>query len=142
MESGLPRLWFNRECQWALYGAGCRLNKEDFAWESQIAVMVRRNRKLVITGAPAGKAGNHFFGGFMVHNDTEAKFTCLASTTSGGDTVVTLGHWSEDLEVGDQVKLYPGCARTVNACTNKFNNAANFGGFSKIPDRNPSINGV
>lgn len=142
MENSVPRLWFNRECQWALYGPGCRLNKASFAWESQVTALDRRNRRITVDGAPSGTAGNYFEGGFMIHNPTEAKFTCLAAGVAGGDTTITVGHWSEDIELGDQVVIYPGCARTVNACTNKFNNAANFGGFSKIPDRNPSINGV
>jgi hypothetical protein len=142
MESGVPRLWFNRTCQWALYGPGCNVVKASFDWESQIEALNRRTREVRITGIPAGTAADHFTGGYFSHNDTGAIFTALSATTNAGDTVLTIGHWSEELEVGDQVVLFPGCARTATVCASKFSNAANFGGFDKLPDRNPSIHGV
>lgn len=142
MEGGVPRLWFNRTCQWALYGQGCRLAKASFEWESQIASLDRARRKITLTGAPAATPANYFEGGFFVHNDTELKFTALAAALDSGNTVLTLGTWTDELEVGDQVVAYPGCDRTAETCAAKFSNAANFGGFSRLPDRNPSIHGV
>lgn len=142
MESTVPRLWFNRTCQWALYGKGCNLAKASFEWEAPIAALDRRNRTITVTGAPAATAADHFFGGFFTHNPTGATFTALSATVTSGNTVLKVGHWSEDLEVGDQLVLYPGCDRSAATCAAKFSNAANFGGFSRLPDRNPSIHGV
>jgi uncharacterized phage protein (TIGR02218 family) len=38
---------------------------------------------------------------------------------------------------GDAIAAYAGCARTVAACTDKFNNFPNYGGFPHLPGRNP-----
>jgi hypothetical protein len=142
MEGSVPRLWFNRTCQWALYGAGCGLDSTAFDWESQITALNQRNRQITVSGNN-GQVPKWFEAGFLEHNPTGGRFTIFGASINGSsDTVLTLGHWNGALEVGDQVVLYPGCNRTVNHCTNKFNNAANFGGFAKIPDRNPTIHGV
>jgi hypothetical protein len=34
---------------------------------------------------------------------------------------------------GDTFTAYPGCDKTQNTCTSKFNNLVNFGGFPYVP---------
>jgi uncharacterized phage protein (TIGR02218 family) len=34
---------------------------------------------------------------------------------------------------GDTFTAYPGCDKTQNTCTSRFNNLANFGGFPYVP---------
>ena len=97
---------------------------------------------MTITGVPGSTATDHFLGGYLIHNSTGQIFTMIGATGASGDTVVRLGHWIADFTAGDQVKLFPGCNRSTGHCTSKFNNAANFGGFSHIPDRNPTFHGV
>jgi hypothetical protein len=142
MQSGVPRLWFSRTCQHALYGEGCTLAKLDWKWESPIASIDRSNRQVTVTGKDGTTDDDHFTGGFLVHSDSGEKFTIVQADSSSGDTVLVLGHWSESLEVTDQLLLYPGCNRTTDHCTNKFSNGGNFGGFSRLPNRNPTLHGA
>jgi len=43
----------------------------------------------------------------------------------------------EGVTEGSTVTLWPGCARTMNACLNKFNNLDNYGGLPFLPSKNP-----
>lgn len=143
MESAVPRVWFNRTCQWALYGTGCGLNHASFEWATQIDATNRRARQITLSGRQAGMDSDHFRLGFMTHVASGETFTISHSAHTGAsDTLAVLGHWSASLEIGDQVKLFPGCRHNRNQCENKFNNLANYGGFSKVPNRNPSLHGV
>jgi hypothetical protein len=44
---------------------------------------------------------------------------------------------AQGLAVGAAVDMYAGCDRTLNTWHNRFSNAANFGGFPWIPQKNP-----
>ncbi|ELF9250511.1 phage BR0599 family protein, partial [Salmonella enterica] len=41
------------------------------------------------------------------------------------------------LQVGQPVKLYPGCDRTIATCDNKFANHLNYGGQPHMPGKSP-----
>lgn len=57
--------------------------------------------------------------------------------TAHSGNVLTLVDGIDDLAVGSSVTLWPGCARTVNACADKFANLDNYGGLPFLPAKNP-----
>jgi len=141
MEAAIPRVWFNRTCQWPLYGQGCGVNKDDHVWVATVEELRRADRQLVLTGQVSGVAADHFAGGYFTHQSGQ-NFTVINCAHETTNTLLTLGHWEPFLEVGDELMIYAGCRHTVQDCAEKFNNAVNFGGFSKLPNKNPTIHGA
>jgi hypothetical protein len=141
MEAAIPRVWFNRTCQWPLYGQGCGVDKTLHQWVAEIAELRRAERRIIMTGQQAGKPAEHFSGGYLVHSSGQI-FTVVDSDHEDANTVLTLGHWDPILDVGDELTIYAGCRHTVQDCTDKFANAVNFGGFAKMPNKNPTIHGA
>lgn len=140
MALGVPRLWFSRACQHALYGGTCGLTKATFQETGQMTVTDQRLRQISIAGIGAGaQDADYFTNGTLLHVDSGEEFSIIQSTYTDPTATIKLGHFSEFFEADDQVELYPGCRHTVGDCTDKFSNIVNFGGFPKIPNRNPTI---
>lgn len=58
-----------------------------------------------------------------------------------GDTLFTLGGFS-DIVVGDVLRLYPGCDHIIDGdCLTQYNNTINFGGYPRVPRKNPFVKG-
>jgi len=53
--------------------------------------------------------------------------------------VLTLAHPFRTLLNGNGVTLYAGCDHTLATCSDKFNNAVNFGGHPTVPSSNPFL---
>lgn len=123
---------YQKGCPHVLYGAGCNLNAEDFK-----IVTTVNSVSGVTVNVPAALANGYLNGGFIeysdaITNNTERRF--VVSNTAGA---ITLGATADGLVAGMSVKLYPGCAHTMSACKNKFNNLLNYGGQPWIPSQNP-----
>jgi uncharacterized phage protein (TIGR02218 family) len=58
--------------------------------------------------------------------------------TGDGDVTLILGLPAQP-QAGDQFLIYPGCPRTLEACTTKFNNRARYRGMPFIPVAETSI---
>ncbi|MNP59819.1 hypothetical protein D3C76_1548460 [compost metagenome] len=58
--------------------------------------------------------------------------------TGNGDVTLILG-LSAEPQAGDQFLIYPGCPRTLDACTNKFGNRAHYRGMPFIPVAETSV---
>lgn len=62
----------------------------------------------------------------------------FTSAMSSTENTVTLGREHYELQVGDVVKLAPGCDQTrIGPCHTLFNNTPRFMGFPNIPASNP-----
>lgn len=77
-------------------------------------------------------ADDYFTGGFI--NIEGAMY--LISTSTGN--TLTLSRFAKFAGT-PAVKVYPGCMHNRRDCHVKFNNIANFGGFSWMPTKNPFI---
>ncbi len=139
----VPRMYFQRECNHQLYGPGCRLDKADFAFESEIVSVNPAQKEIVILGRKSGEEASWFEAGLMAHDVTGMKLTIGWAEDSGAsDTKLKMLTWSPEFAPGQTLTAYAGCARTVAHCRDKFDNVANFGGFPTIPNRNIVINGA
>ena len=135
----LPRLWFSRSCQHALYGPACRLSAATFVETGTLTPIDDRLRTVSVAGVSAALAADYFTSGTMVHTASGEEFSILVCVVTGTTAALTLAHYSEQFSASDAVALYPGCRHTIGDCTDKFSNTINFGGFPKIPNRNPSV---
>jgi hypothetical protein len=62
-------------------------------------------------------------------------------TTHVGDTI-TLTNAFRSLAQGNTITVSAGCAHTPEICKSKFGNAARYGGFAYVPNKNPFVVGM
>jgi len=131
----VPWLVYQRGCNYALYGAGCRVNKELFKVEAAVTSVSGAE---ILASAFASKPDGWFRNGFVKKNSTgEVRFVL---NHAGG--LLTLQTPFVDLDPGDTVTAYAGCVRSYNICVNKFNNGPRFVGFEHMPSKNPFTDNV
>lgn len=115
-------------CPHILFGQACGLNADAWKFEGIVSSVV--GNQVAVGGASALGSG-YFLGGMAKVGDEYRMITAHAGN------VVTLVDGVVDLVEGSAITLWPGCARTVNACLNKFANLDNFGGLPYLPAKNP-----
>lgn len=142
IDRAIPRAYFERQCNWPLYGAGCGLNRDDWKFETTILAINRAQREVTCDGLRDGAAADFYSAGHLAHGPTGQRLTVATSWQDAGNTVLKLWHWHHGLTVADAVTLFAGCRHTTDDCKTKFGNQANFGGFPRVPNKNPAVNGV
>lgn len=137
------RARFVRTCRHSLYGRGCNLNKDDFIVEG---LMESYSGLTITVPAAATKTDGWFNGGILEFPDGSYR----AILTHVGDQITinrasryildNSSGWGKNwgnLWGGMNLKLYPGCDKTLSTCKDKFNNLLNNGSFKWIPSKNP-----
>lgn len=129
------RARYQRGCRHALYGRGCTLNPEAFASVGNITSVTGET----FTIAEAATHPNGYFVGGMLR----APDGNLSYIVNHVGTLITIQRLSYSLVsaiaagLPVAIKLYPGCEHNRTACSSKFNNILNYGGFDFIPVKNP-----
>lgn len=132
------------ECAWTFTGVGCRVDVFDLGKVVEGTVDSVNGKLALITaiyggGAPWAGAENVrlYHRGFLVHNgvrmpvrewhsDNPDRFYCSKKVPAS---------W-----VGETVLLIPGCDKTYETCSSRWQNQARFGGFGRvIPLYNPIV---
>jgi uncharacterized phage protein (TIGR02218 family) len=130
------RARYQRSCRHAVYGRGCNLDPEDFAFAGTASASA--NRTLTIAEA-ATKPDGYFSGGMLRTADGQ-----LSYVVKHVGSAITIQHFSRSIldEISGgfpfTVTLYPGCDRSYATCASKFANDLNYGGFDYIPKKNPT----
>jgi hypothetical protein len=139
----IPRWRFSRTCNRQLYGVDCGVVKTDFIHAGAIIDLSPTQRTVTIAGTHPDETTNYFRGGVMVHDQTGIRFSIFSSYTDlDGNLVLKLQQWNPDFQTTDTVEAKAGCRHTIEDCRDKFDNGANFGGFSEVPNKNPTIHGI
>lgn len=125
--AGLRRV-YQVGCPHVLFGEACTLNAA--SWQIAETVTAVSDRQITAAGISAYGSG-YFLGGMLQFGDE------LRLITSHTGDIVTLVDSIGGLVEGEAVTLWPGCAHTMHACLNKFNNIDNYGGLPFLPTKNP-----
>lgn len=129
------RARYQRACRHPLYGKGCNLNPEDFDVAGSVTAV---NKKTFTIAAADAMPDGYFTGGMLRAADGTLSYII---EHVGASIVLQRLSYSlvEEIEGGFpfDVKIYPGCPHTRQACNDKFNNLLNYGGFDFIPTKNP-----
>lgn len=125
------RAKYERTCRHPLYSSQCGLVKEAYRQSAIVTSISSDKRRIVYGGAGAGSG--YFIGG-VIENNLNGRRLVLEHDGSG---VVVINRPFNNLSIGDNIYLYPGCSHTWFECIGKFGNQLNFGGFPFIPDKNP-----
>lgn len=115
-----------RPCRHALYHGGCRLNIAD--WQDVGAVTNIDGLKLTVPQA-ASKPNGFYRGGVIEFSGAHQMIT-----KHWGDKITLLGPMvglAEEFAASGSadVKIAPGCNRSLGMCRTRFNNNRNYGGF-------------
>ena len=125
----IPSIVYQSQCNWALYGAGCGLDKDDF----KVVAIVDAVSGNTVTATEFGAQANGWWtNGWLQKSNGERRFIVDHS----GEVVTLMSPFST-LAVSESVDAYPGCDRTEAICASKFNNLINHMGWARIPTRNP-----
>ena len=119
---------YQRTCPHTLWDQWCGLDKNAYAVAGTVAAAPSPVQ--VTVNAAAGYPAGYFSGGEIM----QAGRSRTISSHSGSSLVLLEGI---TLAAGQAVTLFPGCNRTYEECSTKFNNQIHFGGFRWIPDKNP-----
>ena len=130
---GLRRCW-QVSCPHALYGTNCGVSKVAFRVTGGL-ITTTGGVNLTVAEA-ASKPDGYFSGGYVEYLNVLGILDRRMITTHVG-AVVTIDRPFAPLPVGTVLNLYPGCAHTMDDCSNKFGNLVRYGGTPYIPHLNP-----
>ncbi len=131
------RRQFQLQCPHVLYGPSCRASKALHQVEGTVTAMSSAHMTIP---ALSGYANNYFAGGYVewTHGSIAATERRAIRTSQASTGVVEILGVPTGIDVGDPVRVYPGCDHTLgsNGCL-KFSNTENYGGFPHTPSKNP-----
>lgn len=146
------RLCWTRECPHFLYGPGCDVDPADHEVLGTVLSFSGTTLNVVVS---IPYEDGYFRGGFvsweangpgtlqrrMIEEDTNVAIVLGPPAVPAHCSFQIMGI-VDLIEIGDTVKLYPGCNRTPTICDAKFNNLANYGGFDKMPGASPFVSAI
>lgn len=132
----MPRNYFQPGCLWTLYDQGCGLAKASFAANFTVTgsnVTTVSVASGTVQPSVGGDGNPQFAQGRLLFNSgPNAGLQVLIDTNDASNFY--LAYPLDQLpNNGDSITVYPGCSKSFATCQQKFNNAANFRGFDKVP---------
>lgn len=134
MERRIPWPVTQKQCNYALYGPGCQVNRLLFQVMATLSSVTGDELR-----SPdfATKPDGWFTNGYVVAPNGEFRFIIHHETN-----LIVLQTPFVDVAANDIVESYAGCSRLRDVCKNKFNNLSRFLGFPWIPNKNPFADSV
>ncbi len=123
---------YQPSCPYALYQGRCPANPGSFVVVEDVDTVVGST----LTISALTQDDHYFSGGYLEYAIT-GSLTEFRSIIGQVGTTINLGYSIPALSDGDEVKLYPGCERSLDHCYNKFSVGEDFGGFPWVPGTNP-----
>lgn len=121
-------VYIDTPCNHQLYDSLCGVSKAAHTTTSTVTVI----GPTAITVADDGVANGELVGGEVTNTRTNERQQIIDNF----ENVLTIARPFIDIEIGDTVNMSKGCDRTFTTCINRFNNAANNGGFQYVPEKN------
>lgn len=136
VRQNVPWATHKKNCNWALYGPGCYVNKNLYRVVVNDITLVTND--FVQAPTIATKPDGWFTNGFAFHPATgEARFIIAHE----GDKLY-FNFPFQAVDTSSELETYAGCDRTRQTCRVKFNNILNYLGFDWLPDNNVFRTGV
>lgn len=125
-----PRFRAELICQHVLYSAECGADQPAMRVDDTIASMT--SPTVLEMNSISGSYDSGWFSGGILEHEGDSRYIIAHS----GSTI-TISRPMQNLSVGDEVALYPGCDRIITTCRDKFDNKNNYLGFPWFPEKNP-----
>lgn len=127
----LPKRELQVACNWQLYGPYCGITVGLFSVITTNGLATTTPDKLSSDQFLVG-ATQYFRGGFVVGLSGNNNELTRHITNHQASQISVLPPFPFDFEIGENVKVLPGCDHSTTDCTDKFNNLDSFGGFPFI----------
>lgn len=136
LASTVPGVSFQYLCNHQLYGPMCGVDETDPAFRATTTLTSYDLGRTYTVASIAGKPDDWYTGGKVTRiADGEPR---LIEKQTG--TTIKLSAPFRSWSPGSTVFLNAGCGHDIFDCRDKYNNAANYGGFTGIPNLNPLAN--
>ena len=128
LNTNLPRNLYQSGCLHTLYDNGCQLNKANYAVGGTVV-----SGDVTSLNTTISRATDYFtLGVVKFTSGVNNGVTRSVRYHSGGSFVFALPLVSAPA-AGDTFIAWPGCDKTKDTCSGKFNNVVNFRGFPYVP---------
>lgn len=127
----MPRNLWQAACRWTLFDAGCTLVQSVFG-EAGIA-LGGSTQSQIVTANLAQPAGYFTLGQIFFTSGLNSGFRRMVKSFDGVNLFLIAPLPFAVVGNVDTYTVYPGCDKSFQTCTNKFNNALNYGGEDMIP---------
>ncbi|MFX4309711.1 DUF2163 domain-containing protein [Acinetobacter soli] len=131
----MPRNLYQPSCSNTLFDHACGLNRENYALETTIAAGSTASRILCDIHQPQ----SWFTQGVIEFLEGGNKGLKRTIRLHEFDVLLLTLPLLEDPEVGQRIKVYPGCDKRLETCQNRFNNFSRFRGAPFIPIPETSV---
>ncbi|OTR96333.1 MULTISPECIES: DUF2163 domain-containing protein [Acinetobacter] len=131
----MPRNLYQPSCSNTLFDHACGLNRANYALETTIAAGSTASRILCDINQPQG----WFTQGVIEFLEGGNKGLKRTIRLHELDVLLLTLPLLEYPEVGQRIKVYPGCDKRLETCQNRFNNFARFRGAPFIPIPETSV---
>jgi len=136
LDTKVPRGVYQPSCLRTVYSADCGVNRALF---ETVGVVQDGSTALRVNSNVPATQGWFDQGVIRFVNGANAGVTrTVRRFTADGAVTMILGLPGVPV-AGDQFLIYPGCPRTLDACTNKFGNRARYRGMPFIPVAETSV---
>lgn len=127
----MPRHFYQSQCRHTLFDNGCTLSAAAFAVNGTVAAGSTRQTIVAPTLAHPGGSGTYALGRIVMTSGANNGFSATIKTWDGTNLAL-FAPLPFTPAPTDTFTAYPGCNKSLTACT-QFNNLVNFGGFPFIP---------
>ncbi|ENV57827.1 hypothetical protein F951_01200 [Acinetobacter soli CIP 110264] len=131
----MPRNLYQPSCSNTLFDHACGLNRENYVLETTISAGSTASRILCDIHQPQG----WFTQGVIEFLEGGNKGLKRTIRLHEFDVLLLTLPLLEDPEVGQRIKVYPGCDKRLETCQNRFNNFSRFRGAPFIPIPETSV---
>lgn len=140
LDRKVPWPQYQKPCNYALYGAGCRINPDDYKTETTAGSVIEERISSADFAAVAALNSDPkwFVNGFVRNRVTKE----IRFVIDQEDDVLYLQAPFVGLVTGDLIDAFAGCDRSRETCHTKFDNLDRWLGFGWIPEKNPFVDNV
>lgn len=128
----MPRNVFQSGCRFTLYDSSCALLQGSFAVAGTVSGGSTQSVILSSAVLAPGGSGTFTLGKLKMTSGLNANFSRTVTVWNGATQFSLLNPFPFTVSPGDTFFAYPGCDKTMAACT-AFGNLLNFGGQPFIP---------
>lgn len=130
LNTAWPRNYFLPQCNHALFDSGCTLSAGLYA---QVGSVSSGTQTVINTSLT--QADGYFALGYVTFTSgvNNGLTRMIKSSTNSGGALTLMYPLPVPCNPGDAFKAYPGCDKSQNTCTTKFNNLTHFRGYPYVP---------
>lgn len=139
-DTQFPRNLYQASCPYTLYDAGCTLSRASFTVTGTVGT--GSSSTIILPSSALGHTDAYFALGVLTFTsgaNNGLSYVVKSYTAASNGTITFERPALLPVAVGDTFTIAAGCDKTLTTCTDRFGNAANFGGQPFIPSAETAV---